>query len=605
MLRIPFSWLSDRQFELLCRDLAEDEFVGYELHCYGERGHSQAGVDIVGRSRHNGDMIVLECKAYKQFSHEILEKSLERFQKYAEQWKKKGVSCFILCMACDPSTPKHVDMIFERSRYLEEIGISFCLWSKTGIEYKLSKRPWIVHRYFPDCTFGQKINKIDASESRTLRYIGGTRSERKIFALLDSFGIDAFSEVVSNEDPAFAPELENLCIESCSKALGKGLTQLKTGISICEDLIESGIHSKSWKYRRIFSKVLSNIFENSRADDRYRLTELLERALGSTDGAISVSAGLTVNRRSAKAVPIEILKKLLNHRHPQVRWQMLREWSLFADQLDDNQDRMIKMAILNSNDHWTRRRLIISLLVQDGKNGFKNVINRNIYKELLNAELAISTGEAFIETVRDWIWTSFGEAGCQILPLPSNTSTNYGVFLREANEPLRIARYIGVQCMRLDDDTFRRVEELKLLNRSEGRYGVIREWVRNALGSVPTGQSSDLAMRLLEQHDEGIRWAVGVLMPLISTSTDRDAVAAITRKLMTDEHPWIVREGLEFLAKDEAILSRKQNEEMIQIAGGKILYFNQHGWEESEFKDQFLRAWARFPNSISLRSLPL
>src|SRR6478672_13161055 len=95
---LPFrfaEYLSDEQFEDLCRDLwgKFDGIRGTEKHA--RKGQKQYGVDIIGR-KIEGKITLGSCKNYKKFRKPNLEKAIAEFWEHRAYWRDLNAEGFLI-----------------------------------------------------------------------------------------------------------------------------------------------------------------------------------------------------------------------------------------------------------------------------------------------------------------------------------------------------------------------------------------------------------------------------------------------------------------------------------------------------------------------------
>ena len=147
----PHFWDLDpiKQFQPLCADLLAKEPGIASADEYGINGQGQRGIDILGKDINGQITVVGQCKCKRPEKFEATEviKAADEFYKYCEEWKKEGVTHFILMVACDLSDRKIQDEIRNQRKRFIEINIYFDAWSGSILRNKLMPYPAIAQRH--------------------------------------------------------------------------------------------------------------------------------------------------------------------------------------------------------------------------------------------------------------------------------------------------------------------------------------------------------------------------------------------------------------------------------------------------------------------------
>jgi hypothetical protein len=126
-------------------------------------------------------------------------------------------------------------------------------------------------------------------------------------------------------------------------------------------------------------------------------------------------------------------------------------------------------------------------------------------------------------------------------------------------------------------------EQRLIDDRSSGRYSTIEDVVIYVLGSSHLSLREDLVLELLGSFDEGIRWAVAAQFDLgLPQGRIGDTEAAQVHRLLSDLHPWVVRESLSTLARADLSLSETNLRRLAASAIAALGRAEAQGWPRSE-----------------------
>jgi hypothetical protein len=113
---------------------------------------------------------------------------------------------------------------------------------------------------------------------------------------------------------------------------------------------------------------------------------------------------------------------------------------------------------------------------------------------------------------------------------------------------------------------------------------------------VPRDHIVALLLKLLHCTDEGIRWAVAAEVRnwwmLVS---DPDAAMNAVLRLVSDEHPWVVREALQQLVIDPLLCQAIGLDILIRQAEESMRQAQAEGWETGELVMAIRRVAAHIP----------
>ena len=169
-------------FEKLCRDLFANEPDVATCDKYGVHGQSQYGIDLIARPKRGKGLEVGQCKCYKSYEKFKVTNVREVSKKFFDNWKywsNRGVSRFILFVACDLEKTKHQNEITKQGERFRDEGIAYEVWSATTILDKLQHHRGIVERYFSPpwywagviCGEGKVIEGYSEAQDTTLQKV--------------------------------------------------------------------------------------------------------------------------------------------------------------------------------------------------------------------------------------------------------------------------------------------------------------------------------------------------------------------------------------------------------------------------------------------------
>ena len=151
----PFYQLDEYVFQEMCAALLARE-PGISLsEIYGERGQKQDGIDVLAWHNENSVTVtyVGQCKCYKDFQPQQIEKATDEFFDYWEsRWKNENIKKFILFVASEFKTVQRMNAVNEQRRRFQEKGIIYEPWSAKKIREKLRPHPDIIRTYIKEDT---------------------------------------------------------------------------------------------------------------------------------------------------------------------------------------------------------------------------------------------------------------------------------------------------------------------------------------------------------------------------------------------------------------------------------------------------------------------
>jgi len=145
----PHFWELDpiKNFQPLCVDILAQEPGIATADEYGTSGQGDRGVDVLGRDGNGQVIVVGQCKRRENCTAADVIKAGDDFYKHYQHWKDKGVTKFILFVACDLTDKKVQDEIQNQHKRFSNIGIHFEAWSGSILRNKLTPYPQIAQRH--------------------------------------------------------------------------------------------------------------------------------------------------------------------------------------------------------------------------------------------------------------------------------------------------------------------------------------------------------------------------------------------------------------------------------------------------------------------------
>ncbi|MGW1504040.1 hypothetical protein ACWCQW_36900 [Streptomyces mirabilis] len=425
------------------------------------------------------------------------------------------------------------------------------------------------HNHYYDSSVGQPIKEITGNtgpgELRQFALVAHLASESKNAGVLN-----AISEEINRR--AFRPSSP---IEDLLMCLRLAPTVAKHG---------------NWQLRRAFSHALgytlSTAGDGGEIIDRI-YSDLVEHTRASANFSVMLAIASTANHSTAQLTR-NGMKGVYTYPHPQVLWQHSRRPAL---SMTHTGLRPLVDAALDREDPWIKRKLVSSCLLELSQGNLTDTDNIKRLLQGLRDEDA-----RFMSLVLAWI-DPIGHLDVSEFLQPSLISTM-------KNDYARVSRIDPSKLLTADPDLVR--PNLELLNldldlqkqtassqvdldraptngSAKGRYSTIEDITAYLLGSTQHETREGLVLDLLESFDEGIRWAVasqfdlGLPQGRIGDSECRQVFA-----LLTDSHPWVIRESLTTLARCDVKLSEPNLRELAKRAVSAVNRTESQGWPRAE-----------------------
>lgn len=147
---LPFrfaEYLSDEQFEDLCRDLwgTIDGIRGTEKHA--RKGQKQYGVDIIGR-KIEGKITLGSCKNYKKFRKPNLEKAIAEFWEHRAYWRDLNAEGLLIFIGSPKEDRELQEAILRNIVTFAAEQFDFDVWDNRDLTDQLRKCPEVGKKHF-------------------------------------------------------------------------------------------------------------------------------------------------------------------------------------------------------------------------------------------------------------------------------------------------------------------------------------------------------------------------------------------------------------------------------------------------------------------------
>jgi hypothetical protein len=362
---------------------------------------------------------------------------------------------------------------------------------------------------------------------------------------------------------------------------------------LCEELDASRLFQSNWKIRRMFARVVADILASQSDRRGQKLAHrFCEPRLHTPQGILLLAEAATEHTRAAAKIGASTLRQLLSSRQPQVVWQLLKHWGRVSPILPAG---VTLGDVINSDSALIRRRLLLTRLMKDrtSLSALRKLLRE--VNNLTEGKLATSSDVRFGNALVAW-----AELNTSIV-VPTKRSPKFPLLRardilslnkhadHDVDFNARVAEAIELDCIERDQSRgvyhFHPNESF-----SEGRYGYTRNHVRRAISIVPRDRLGGLLEELLRCADEGVRWAVAAeLQCWWVRLSEREIAVDIVFRLVEDEHPWIIREILQQLAKDPSLCDSLNPSSLILSAKTSRQAMSSAGWQIGELDSAMKR----------------
>lgn len=598
-----FGTLSGEEFEELCVAILSQESRGFIVERYGRSGQKQFGVDILGIQAATGEIVAVECKRRDQISLRLLKSITDKFWRNKERWRKKGVRRFIICIAAEIRDRRINDLWLNETRRFRDVGIVLEVWSARALTDKISKFGDIKRRFFPHYGVFERLQAPEAEQAELNRVSVNTSQQ------MDRMGLSLSSSPFGSLLKAFNDEanaserktLEAYLLDKAS-AVNFTLNHPSSGIRLLRHLIEIPNLYQNWKFRRTLGRIAAEFVSPASLDSKQRLQvrDFAEHCFERPDTSILLAVTATVSPYAARTLGAPVLERLIFQQHPQVRWLMIRGWSIIEPLVSSS---MPLPRLLESGDQWIRRRFLLTLI--RGLNSESNSSLKSLLAEHVKHDSRLTGGTRFETALGTWLSLKSGiDLGILSDRDISHGDTDLALLidslkLRPNPDDIhRFAAALDYHCISLDYSSSPQALHIGG-SYSEGRYGIIRQWVEEGLSSVHEDLLFTFIDGILDCADEGVRWAISASMsnwlPKIASMGQR---RQLIFKLLNDWHPWIIRESLEQIGRSLSNLRGLDQLELLAACSASIGRSIEQGWEEKEFLPGYLKVLSYYPESV-------
>ena len=170
---LPLGEMPWENFQGLCLSLARGHYSELDWWIYGEQGHKQDGVDLLGMPRTRGKYVVMQCKRVKRFSPASLKSVVQLFVRSTLAAHSKE---YVLCVTRKLNHPRMLrEICRQRVLMWTKRRIKLAVWDATQITRLLKTRPKIVEDFFLSgwvnafCIGGKDPSEVQAAREQILR----------------------------------------------------------------------------------------------------------------------------------------------------------------------------------------------------------------------------------------------------------------------------------------------------------------------------------------------------------------------------------------------------------------------------------------------------
>jgi len=545
---IPFSNMSAYKFEQLCCELISQEEQIAFTEIYGRNGQKDYGVDIVALKKGDSEIIAIQCKCWTYCSDAKIKKSSNEFIKHIDKWMNFKTTRFILCVACEINEVKAIDTFIEQRIKFEQQNIEYEIWAARTIQSKLSKHPLLATKFIDNQYWFDLIIKGKSDSSIVVHDLFSKAGKNIINNLNNSY----FNDILKVISDLNSSETKNAMLEKLvsitDQICGKNKPTPIQSVEIVKKLAENNLNLNIWELRRSFGNALgvmtSELFSfNSRRDSQF-FFEFVEYFLDSPNRRILLAQIATASFQSARNIKLENILKLLNDKHPQVKWQLMKGWHFVAPVI---KEKKAAKSILDFTDIWIRRRFLNTIIVNVGRDNSAYKSWQGVVKDLLQLEIQRDAKDGYLTSLVAWInrntlidLKNIAIDKQRSYPLDLSISIRNFSAKGTENEIEELISSINLSCISLDSDVLN-LEKVSPIRKSllgnEGRYGIIKEWVDAIIHNSSLNNLAVVLQKLTECHDEGVRWAIAKLArKWVIHLSDKDRFKLFNH-LVNDAHP--------------------------------------------------------------------
>jgi hypothetical protein len=361
----------------------------------------------------------------------------------------------------------------------------------------------------------------------------------------------------------------------------------------------------NWHLRRGLGRFAGRILRDANADDKKAKHEFLELFtfwMQTGNGTLTAAHSLA-DLSTAQIIGETRLVQLLTVQNPQVSWQLAKELSIIWRCLPFTA--LTVMRDKSESNRWLRRRILLSLFMQPALLATK--AGRNLWNDLLILE-ALHQGHVFLTALEVWVRWHFA-IGLDLSPLGHEAPNIVDAADHFINGPIgrtlintsslqaalstanavcspETARLWDIFAIELDHQI--QTHCLEVFAEREGRYGHIRSgilrWIQEGISEVP---KINRLMELVQAEDEGVRWAVAAILPVITQNSNESLTSNLLIRLLDDDHPWVLRESLHTYASLWHTVEEDVRITAIKRARNRCQTAKNDGWSASELDEAF------------------
>lgn len=379
-------------------------------------------------------------------------------------------------------------------------------------------------------------------------------------------------------------------------------------IEIVRTIIQNHTPCCNWRTLRAAAIVAGEACECD-ADERDVLSSFLgflDVIEGDNDLAVAAARALVVGPSSARAATAVRIRRLLKTRHPQAKWELARSWPvvaavLAADHIDETD------ALLQ--DRWVRRRLLQSFII----NSSMWPASRSPANAMCRIEIEDESGLRFLSEFELWAALRLGRSLTPYLPraqarVVEEAAHGLGRLLYDVRRA-RQSSHLTEEVLTLDSHFF--CLDLDLEERQNkdsandlaatGRYSRIENYVRRAAAPLKGMTLAGVLTRLSHSLDEGVRWAVARFLESLSPlDVPPDARYRLLARLVSDEHPWVLREAMLVSSASWEHLADNHRANLVTLATESTREAISDGWSPLELNRGLLQLLQRDPRMLRL-----
>ena len=570
---LPFMQLSWEQFERLCLRLIQAR--GYKLVEHLGRAGNEQGRDIIAWDEDIS--VAVQCKRVKKFTAADGRREIGKLLALGESSRPQRIIFMVTCSISSSARD-------EIRRAWNEDKNSCEFVAATELDAEVRSNNGILQEFFQvpgriAATNWQHEIKCPERQSKGVNELRKIELTNREWAVTS--GSVIFLRLLQSIEEvthlAGRLEIGRAFHEAVQKS---GAVIRATGqnlLQVCDELESHKLFQLNWKLRRMLARIIGDILGMRVGIQQINAVgSFCERHMESKKGILLLAEAASEHTVAASTIGESRLRKLLLSKHPQAKWQLLRRWPIVSPVISKGID---IEEIMEISDVGAKRMLFLTRLQIDrnSNKALKKLLGS--VRESLCGKSTDAPDVRFYNALSAWIMLY------TTVDVPSKNF--YGVPIIRIDEGLQAWKLNFQNGVDLIDQVVQALEldsiDRDLLNAtghylphpkrySEGRYGYTRYYVRRALNAIPRDQTSELLLKLINCADEGIRWAVAaeILFWWMRVQNSIEAKNILLR-LLSDEHPWVVREALQQLANDPYLC---------QIIGIDVL--TRHAEESSE-----------------------